>query len=1263
MKNNIHQTITAFQTGDFYDNAFALFKTLGYGSKIKYRSEESDFDSFQAQFVQAKPFDKHKALIEEWQNIHFLFQLTYDDVGTLLTLFENDPTFHTIKTNEYESYLFFALELSGNHYTRSQLAEITRQINGLFLIPAFILFKYKGKLTFSVNHRRLHKKDQSKDVLLKTTLLKDIEIENPHRGHIEIFKDLSLDALKSNFAIHNFADLHNAWQKTFDTQLLNKRFYKELFGWYLWATQHPKLRFPKPENEKLGEDAYKATAVIRLLTRLMFVWFIKEKKLVNEALFEPKNLEKLLKNFQPNDNENANYYQGILQNLFFATLNSPMDNDAENAFEKRQFVEDLKTHFGKSEGYLDKTKYRGKDLFQQPQALVDLLAETPFLNGGLFECLDYLDEESNAEIRYDGFSAKAPKRAVVPNVLFFGESLIDLPSDLADKKTKTLSVAGIIPILNRYKFTIAENTPIEEEIALDPELLGKVFENLLASYNPETQTTARKQTGSFYTPREIVDYMVVESLKSYFKEKLRPIMATVMLGSQQTDMFGNTVKKQQTLELPADDSDKLEAELDQKLTALFAYNQANPFNQATSQKIIEALSDCKILDPACGSGAYPMGALNVMVHILGKLDPNNDKWKAQMLRIAQNDLIKAQALGDKVIQQKAVEAAEERIRYIQTSFGQNKHELDYTRKLFLIENCIYGVDIQQVAVQITKLRFFISLLVEQQTQENAPNLGILSMPNLETKIVAANTLIGLAENQLQANDVIQMEKELDEIRKEIFYCRKWSQKKTLHKTEYEKRKELKKSLIASGFNEATATQKTQWSPFDAIHSSPFFDAPTMFGESVKNGVDIIIGNPPYGFRTVLSAEEKNYFRKVQKVEFSSGDSAELFVKICFDKHLKENGIISFIIPKKSLYGDSWEDTRVNYWKKYNLQFILDTGKSFDNVLLEASVFGLMKNKAKGNISLSLLDSNFTISTIDAVTFDKIFVKSNTCQIYKALYPESIFKAIQDKSYQKSMVEGKLGLAIGTNFFSDEPRAYKLLKGIDVGRYRVRTHRYLDNQENLNWKNAKEFLKPKVISQVIVSHIENPRPHLKIAAAYDEEGILITNTLMSFKLDDCISDKFWLAYLNSQFLSWYAYNFIYARAIRTMHFYNFYIQQLPIPALSLAGQQPFVRLVEYILWLKGQAFAEVQDRYMSAYFEEVLDGMVYELYFGAQMQKQQKSLIAHLGDLPMWEADAPDTEKLATVRAVFHRLHDKTHPVRIALFNLDLIPEIALIMGK
>jgi len=166
--------------------------------------------------------------------------------------------------------------------------------------------------------------------------------------------------------------------------------------------------------------------------------------------------------------------------------------------------------------------YRYEDQFRDSNAALKLFANTPFLNGGLFECLDKRTGTGDkpVDVRIDGFSDRDDNPVSVPNFLFFGpEQDVDL-NDVYGTTNKHYKALGLVNILNRYKFTVNENTPVEEEVALDPELLGRVFENLLASYNPETSTTARKQTGSFYTPREIVNYMVDEALIAYLESSL-----------------------------------------------------------------------------------------------------------------------------------------------------------------------------------------------------------------------------------------------------------------------------------------------------------------------------------------------------------------------------------------------------------------------------------------------------------------------------------------------------------------------------------------------------------------------------------------------------------------------------------------------------------------------------------------------------------------------------------------------------------------------
>jgi len=280
-------------------------------------------------------------------------------------------------------------------------------------------------------------------------------------------------------------------------------------------------------------------------------------------------------------------------------------------------------------------------------------------------------------------------------------------------------VRGLIHTFDHYKFTITENTPIEEEIALDPELSGKVFENLLAAYNPETGATARKQTGSFFTPREIVNYMVDEALIAYLKTSLEP-------------------------EAPS------AKDVEARLRHLFAYNaEAHKFSAKEVDRLIAAIDHLKSLDPAVGSGAFPMGILHKLVFILGKLDPRNEKWKERQVNRVREAMTAAERIEDATIRERTVRDLEQQIAGVNEAFERN--ELDYGRKLYLIENCIYGVDIQSIAVQIAKMRFFISLIVDQKIDDTQPNRGVRPLPNLETKFVAANALIGVERKERQGD--------------------------------------------------------------------------------------------------------------------------------------------------------------------------------------------------------------------------------------------------------------------------------------------------------------------------------------------------------------------------------------------------------------------------------------------------------------------------------------------------------------------------------
>jgi len=231
--------------------------------------------------------------------------------------------------------------------------------------------------------------------------------------------------------------------------------------------------------------------------------------------------------------------------------------------------------------------------------------------------------------------------------------------------------------------------------------------------------------------------------------------------------------------------------------------------------------------------------------------------------------------------------------------------------------------------------------------------------------------------------------------------------------------------------------------------------------------------------------------------------------------------------------------------------------------------------------------------------EEIFLENSIAQVYRLKISKAFWDKMQTGKITEKLIAGKLGLAIGTDFFSDTETGHKLLKGIDIGHWKIKSNRWLKNKQKLKWKQVEAFLKPKIIAQRLVAHIENPVPHIKITACYDREGIIMTNTLMSFELDERIFPEFWLAYLNSSFVSWYGYNFIYARAIRGMDLYNFYIQQIPIPRniFEQRVQDKFIKIVSDIenIVSSSNYKTNIEKQTQVKEYEKQIDQTVYGLY--------------------------------------------------------------------
>ncbi|NWF90446.1 MAG: Eco57I restriction-modification methylase domain-containing protein [Ignavibacteriaceae bacterium] len=683
----------------------------------------------------------------------------------------------------------------------------------------------------------------------------------------------------------------------FSVEKVTKQFYQEIANWYFWAMD--KVEFP--DDEEKEREKRNAKSLIRLITRIIFIWFMKEKELVPSTLFEKSFIDKII---YYKDNTGSTYYKAILQNLFFATLNTKMKKDDK---ESRIFVEEAEKKGYLSDAYLQQGYYRYSRFIKDKNLFIEQFENVPFLNGGLFECLD--KKIGTEVIRIDCFSdnPKNETKLKVPDEIFFLDKENDVDLSKYLDKGKNKKVTGLLTILKRYNFTIDENTPVDQDVALDPELLGKVFENLLAAYVPETSETARKATGSYYTPREIVEYMVNDSLIEHLKTSLN-------------------------------NNDKISED---NLRLLFDYaSDENPFDEQTTIKLIEAIENIKILDPACGSGAFPMGILHKLVLALHKLDPDNKIWKKKLLERVPPE-IKDET--EKSLLNKSV---------------------DYIRKLGLIENCIYGVDIQEIAIQISKLRFFISLLVEQEIDDTKPNRDIRALPNLETKFVAANTLIGLSrptQMSLTSSEIESLEKKLFEVREEIFYTNSRKEKVELQKKEKKLREQLKVALKQNGFQNDIAEKITSWDPFDQNTHSDWFDPEWMFGIKVSesSGFDIVIGNPPYISTKGVDSQDKKQLE--QQYGFADDTYNHFYFKGI--NLLKENGILAYISSKTFWTIQTKKNLRELLLRNKILQ-LFDTANPFESAMVDTCVAIVQKQIVDESHNTIFLDGKTNLSNPD-----------------------------------------------------------------------------------------------------------------------------------------------------------------------------------------------------------------------------------------------------------------------------------------------------------
>ena len=880
------------------------------------------------------------------------------------------------------------------------------------------------------------------------------------------------DFLISKGKVHSLDELIGR----FSIEIVNKHFYNEI------ALSFTKLIGGKRENKKYQNelniygqtDANKQVEfAVRLIGRIVFCWFLKEKKSKAGIPLVPENMLSIdaIKN-------STNYYHDVLEPLFFELLNTNQNRR--------------------------KNKFINEDYYKQ----------IPYLNGGLFS--PHVDDHYKFDIATGGGQYGI---VTIENGWF--EHFID--------------------VLSQYNFTVDENTSYDVELSIDPEMLGRIFENLLAEINPETGENAKKSTGSFYTPRGVVDYMVDNSLLGYLQTK--------------TNIDEERLKA--LISYSKEDDDLATFDIDEK------------------KAIINALYTVTVLDPACGSGAFPIDIIKKIVYMLQEVDPEANLW------------------FDKATENVSILIKKE----FEKKF--NSGSLDYIRKLVVIQNSIFGVDIQSIAVEIARLRCFLSLVIEEKVNDVEDNRGIKALPNLDFKFIAANSLIHLEDNmQLSLFEEESHMKKLKAIREEYFGTYDSEDKKDLI-SEF---KSVQQDMLLTTINNYAkkASDKYQklssWKPFDNTPSS-WFDSEWMFG--IKDGFDIVIGNPPYvgtGSRNTserMDFNEKEYYKKVysNSAEYKINLYAlfmELGIRLC-----KKGGFSSYIVPDSFLLGMYFSKIRSFILKECNIRHIAMLGAKVFAAHVGFSVVYLFQKGRKEGSEITLIEAKSNNGIIDDTSkfsypqsYAEKLDRKRFRVFFKAQDKNLIDKIEADSDKLGSAYVGRTGVRskIGQkNIISKEKEEPTYQKGIISGAQIIP---YCVQYEG-DWININPSLLNAGGWDEFV--IKNPKLLVRqtadtLIAAYDEDGYYHLNNVHSFApKNNKWNIKFILALFNSKLMRWY-YETLANEKGRAM-------PQTDIETLECLPIKSSKEIENKIVGLINSLLCNIDNRDIIAH----IDDLVYQLY--------------------------------------------------------------------
>ena len=837
----------------------------------------------------------------------------------------------------------------------------------------------------------------------------------------------------------------------------------------------------------------------------------------------------------------------------------------------------------------------------------------PYLNGGLFD-KDELDKKD-----------------------------IDFPYDYFKE---------LMDFFAMYNFTIDENDPEDSEIGIDPEMLGHIFENLLED---------NKDKGAFYTPKEIVQYMSKESVAQYLKS--------------------NTPEELHTA---------IDSLIKQRVVEPILQNKEN------ARLVNKALAVVKVCDPAIGSGAFPMGVLNVLFDC----------------------------------------------RHLLYGFIGKNEDFSYAKvKRDIIQNNIYGVDIEKGAVDIARLRFWLALVVD----ENEPQ----PLPNLDYKIMCGDSLLYRVALDAPFRNVLRDYNQkngthytLDDYRQWVYdytdisdhaqkddFRQRIEDIKHAFKTELSdkekgkiakvrgtienlkmedlfggKKKENEKKIKALQKELKTLEKQREETENSKLFGHAFewrFEFPALLNdEGIFRGFDIIIGNPPYGAK--LSKLEKDIFKeKFADVHMRTPETFCYFTSLAFKLCAKcGSAIVSYIVPNNIFFQNENEKTRELLSLENMLIRAINLGdNTFENADVPTCIF---VGKAKKTKDYSIAYSDYRDYNIKKIKWDESIdnIKVEKLQTVPSMVigmsntDIDILNAIKENGVMIDSIAEEMasGISTGNNkaFIVNEFDAHKeeledsllkkILIGSDIDRflmipsgdfiiYTIRDMD-IDNYPKVNKRLAgfrdeledrsesksgilpwfslgrsryeQLFTEPKIIMRQTSD---------RIRCVYDEEGYFVLNSILVFKKNtNEYQYKYISSVLNSK-LTNYLYRKLTQEEGRTFaEVKPANVRKLYIPKASETGQALLSILYDYMTYLRNPRSSAVDNvisnQFIGDYFERIIDGCVYELFFKEHMIERQINIIDYLYRIIKPLDDV--TEVTETISSVFDVIYKTDNEVRTRL---------------